>query len=363
MKIRSLLAALIGGMVVATTSAQVTPAAGYTPPDDNPSFKVGATIFGDYTYQESPTARDADGNTFNPGAFNISRAYINITGNLNHWLAFRITPDVSRETAATSSLSGSQEFRLKYAFAQVNLDDWMSHGSWARFGIQQTPYVDYTEGIYRYRFQGQIFAERVGLLVSSDAGLSGRYNFADNYGDVHAGYYNGEGYNKAETNNEKALQVRGTVRPLPLGGIWRGLRITGFLDEDHYVQGAKRQRAIGQVTFEHPLVNIGADFVQGKDQTSVTKPQVDSNGWSIWATPRFGTSGWELLLRHDDFKPNKSLSSQAQKRDIFGIAYWVPNLNKVTAAVLLDYDSLSRSGLTPSVADTTNYGLKMLINF
>ena len=59
MKIRSLLAALIGGMVVATTSAQVTPAAGYTPPDDNPSFKVGATIFGDYTYQESPTARDA----------------------------------------------------------------------------------------------------------------------------------------------------------------------------------------------------------------------------------------------------------------------------------------------------------------
>ena len=110
-------------------------------------------------------------------------------------------------------------------------------------------------------------------------------------------------------------------------------------------------------------MNIGADFVQGKDQTSVTKPQVDSNGWSVWATPRFGTSGWELLLRHDDFKPNKSLPSQTQKRDIFGIAYWVPNLNKVTAAVLLDYDSLSRTGLTPSVADTTNYGLKMLINF
>lgn len=30
--------------------AQVTPAAGYTPPDDTPAFKIGATIFGDYTY-------------------------------------------------------------------------------------------------------------------------------------------------------------------------------------------------------------------------------------------------------------------------------------------------------------------------
>jgi len=43
--------------------AQVTPAAGYTPPDDTPSFKVGTVIYADYTYQEEPTTIDADGNT------------------------------------------------------------------------------------------------------------------------------------------------------------------------------------------------------------------------------------------------------------------------------------------------------------
>ena len=32
-------------LLAATASAQVTPAAGYTPPDDNPSFKIGAVIF------------------------------------------------------------------------------------------------------------------------------------------------------------------------------------------------------------------------------------------------------------------------------------------------------------------------------
>src|SRR5437764_14407424 len=42
--------------------AQVTPAAGYTPPNDTPAFKVGATIFTDYTYQNSPKIQDADRN-------------------------------------------------------------------------------------------------------------------------------------------------------------------------------------------------------------------------------------------------------------------------------------------------------------
>src|SRR3954451_17135684 len=79
--------------------AQVTPAAGYTPPDDTPKVNVGATIFGDYTYVESPKAKDADGNAINNSSFNIIRAYINLTGNLNHLIAFRITPDVARETS------------------------------------------------------------------------------------------------------------------------------------------------------------------------------------------------------------------------------------------------------------------------
>ena len=34
--------------------AQVTPAEGYTPPDDTPSVKVGGTIFADFTYQQEP---------------------------------------------------------------------------------------------------------------------------------------------------------------------------------------------------------------------------------------------------------------------------------------------------------------------
>jgi hypothetical protein len=365
MSFRKTAACFLAAAAIATGAfPQVTPAAGITPPDDTPKVSVGATIYGDYTYVDSPTSKDSDGNTIHNSAFNITRAYINITGNLNHLIAFRITPDVSRETSTVPSLSGSQIFRLKYAYAQLNLDDWATKGSWVRFGQQQTPYLDYSEGIYRYRFQGTMFAERVGLISSADAGVSGHYSFNGNYGDVHAGFYNGENYNKAEVNNEKGFEIRGTVRPMPLGGEFlKGLRFTGFLIEDHYVENGKRERMIGQVTYEHSLFNAGLDVLHAKDRTSATKAQVSEKGWSAWVTPKLGTSGWEALIRHDDYLPNDAIHSQKQKRDIDGIAYWIPNLSGKTMAILLDRDLLKRTGLTPAAPNTTNYEVKMLVNF
>ena len=359
---------IAAGIVAAAATgafAQVTPAAGYTPPDDTPKFNIGATIFADYTYQDSPKTKDADGNTINASAFNVSRAYINVTGNLNHYLAFRITPDIARETGAGSSLNGSLNFRVKYAYGQLNLDDWTTRGSWVRFGIHHTPFVDYTESIYRYRFQGTIFEERVGLMSSSDAGFSGHWNFPGNYGDVHAGFYNGENYNKAEVNNEKGFMIRSTVRPLPLGGpLLKGLRFTHFRVVDHYVQDAKRQRDIGQITYEHPRVNAGFDYLIAKDRTSVSWCRcARARKPCAWATPRLGTKGWEALLRHDEFLPNDAIHSQKQKRNIGGIAYWFPNTGGKQLALLLDRDSLARTGVTPSVPKTTNYELKMLVNF
>jgi len=208
---------------VRAASAQVTPAAGYTPPDDTPSIRVGVTIYADYTYTDSPQAKDADGNVINPSAFNVARSYINVTGNINHMVAFRITPDIVRQSGLITLGPGntisndSLLFRVKYAFAQFNLDDWMTRGSYARFGIQQTPWLDYAEGIYRYRFQGTMFVEREGYFASADAGASFHYQLPSNYGDVHVGVFNGENYNRAEANDQKALQIRGTVRPFARG--------------------------------------------------------------------------------------------------------------------------------------------------
>jgi len=361
--VRSLLGSTIAVALIgaAPSAAQVTPAAGYTPPDDTPTIKVGATIFADYTVQQQPKIKDADGHEVTFNAFQIGRSYINVTGNISHSIAFRITPDIARETGTGSSLNGSYTFRLKYAFAQFNLDDWMPKGSWVRLGLQQTPWVDFMETVYRYRFQGNVFEDREGYLSSSDLGVAFHYNFKNNYGDIHTGIYNGETYTRAEPNDQKSYAIRATFRPMPMSATLRGLRFTGFWDQDAYVKNAERNRGIVAVTFEHKFVNASFDYMTAKDQTSVTRPEVNAHGWSAWVTPRT-TIGWEGLLRFDHLEPNTS-GLGTRDRVIGGVAYWFPMQGNVTTALLLDVDNTEFKDFTPAQPTLRRLAVHMLLNF
>ena len=357
-----LIACAAAGLFAATRDArgQVTPAEGYTPPDDTLKVNVGGTIFADYTYQDAPTSTDADGGVIHPNSFNLSRAYINVTGQISHWVSFRITPDITRQTVSGSGVTlntnNSLVFRLKYAYGQINFDDFTTHGSWLRIGTQQTPYVDFEEGVYRYRFQGTILVDREGFLSSSDFGASVHWNIPMNYGDVHVGVYNGETYSGAEVNNQKAFQARVTIRPAPGVPIVRGLRITGFYDGDHYETDAERKRAVAMLSFENPWVNAGFDYLDAKDRTSRLKAfSTHATGWSAWVTPRTPI-GVEALLRYDEIKPNKDNNTVdpngKKKRFIGGVSYWFPVTKAgIAAAVLLDYENVKYDGFTAGNAN------------
>jgi hypothetical protein len=347
--------------------AQITPAGGYTPPDDTPKINVGITLFADYTYQDAPTVVDGDRNVIHKSSFNLSRAYINVTGSLSHWFFFRITPDIKAETGTGSTLAGNQTFRIKYGYGQVNFDDFAPKGSWLRFGLQQTPYIDYIEGPYRYRFQGATFTDTEGFLISSDYGVSTRFAFPMNYGDVHVGVYNGDGYQSQNdqlgVNNQKSLQIRASLRPAPGVPVVKGLRIAGLYDSDHYFSDAKRERFVGTVTFEHPYINAGAEYLDAKDQTSVTKAELHRSGWSAWATPRTPI-GVEALLRYDELNQNKDVSpSPKKKRGVFGIAYWPPLQGGKTIAFMADYSEVKFDNVTPDPGKTKIYALHTLFNF
>ncbi len=324
------------------------PAPAAANPADTPNIRLGAVIYADYTFTQSPEITDSEGNIVHSNAFNVGRSYLNITGNISRIVNFRITPDIARETGSGSSLNGSLVFRIKYAFLQMNLDDWAGAGSWTRLGIQQTPIVDFEENIYRYRFQGTVFSEREGFLTSSDAGASFHANLPENYGDVHVGIYNGEGYSRLEANSTKAFQVRGTVRPLPEHPILRGLRVHGFWDNDSYVKGADKERVMAMVTFEHPNLNAGFDYLAAADQLTVATRKREARGFSFWATPRESAShGWEGLFRVDRIEPDK-LADANRLRTIVGGAYWFPHQGTVTAALLLDYEYVKLTTNTPA---------------
>ena len=348
------------------------------------------TLYPTYTFQTDPKITDAAGNAVSRNSFDVQRAYINITGNISHLVTFRITPDITRESGLLSLGSGSSVssdslvFRIKYAYGQFNLDDWTTRGSWVRLGIQQTPWVDFEEGIYRYRFQGTVFAERIPLpttMTSSDAGVSFHYNFPSNYGDIHVGAYNGENYQKVELNNQKGLEFRGTIRPFARSlPVLRGLRGHLVYYNDHYVGDAERTRLMGNVTFEHQYLNAGFDYLDANDRTLGTAADVHGKGYSVWATPRkpyANGSSWEALLRYDHWTPNTSgafapsstsplpgttvLNDQKQNRTIAGVAYWFPHQGNVSAAILFDADRQTFDNIT--TAPTRGVAIHGLLNF
>jgi hypothetical protein len=359
------LAAVLAG--AAPCAAQVTPAAGYTPPDDTPSIKIGITIFADYTVFQKPKITDADGNLVSVSAFQIGRSYINVTGNISHSIAFRVTPDITRETAIGSSVDGSYVFRLKYAYAQWNLDDHMTKGSFARFGMQPNPYFDFFENVYRYRFQGTSFNEREGYQSSSDVGAAFRYNLPSNYGDIQTGFFNGETYSRPEVNDRKAFMFRGTVRPLRVHPVLRGFRLTGFINKDAYVKNADRTRAIFTASFEHPYVNAAFEYMATRDQASATRPppastRFDGRGWSVFVTPKTAR-GWEGLVRFDHMVPDTDVKSQVRERAIAGVAYWFPHQGTVSTALMFDVDNATFDGFSSAQTTQRRLAVHALVNF
>jgi hypothetical protein len=334
-----------------------------------------------------PLVTDSDGHPSHVSGFNLQRAYINVTGSISHWVSFRITPDVVRvgtiniagNPVVVPGLTGTLTYRLKYAYGQVNFDDVLK-GWWARLGMQQTPVIDYLEQIYRYRFQGTVFADREGYLTSSDLGVSTRALLPGNFFEIHTGLYNGEGYTAPEVNEQKAFMVRGTVRPLFMVPVARGLRLTGFWDNDHYVRNAKKTRTLFDASFESPYFNAGFTYLWTDDQNaSATRAEVEGEGYSIWANPKrpaplergelgypVGT-GFELLFRYDNLKPNKDQPGR-KKRYIAGLSYWFPVTKAgIAAALLVDFEEVKYDGFLPGNSnfrpEERRWALHTLFNF
>src|SRR5512144_906788 len=97
------LALLLGSCASATAQ---TPSASPAPEPDYPIIRVGVLSYVQYDSE----LENRQG--FN--AFDLTRGYLNINGQLSKNVRFRLTPDIRRAT--DSALAGSLLFRVKYAF-------------------------------------------------------------------------------------------------------------------------------------------------------------------------------------------------------------------------------------------------------
>ena len=308
-----------------TAPAQPPPAAAPAEPD-YPIVRVGVLSY--LQYDAELTNRDG----FN--AFDVTRAYLNVTAQLSRNVRFRVTPDVRRATDG-GPIAGSLVVRVKYAFAE--LDNVGAPRSWIRFGAHQTPWLDFEESVNRYRVQGQMFAERDGLIPgSADFGV-GYFTPVGKYLDVQTGVYNGEGFGQADTNRYKSFQGRVTVRPLAGRGIANGLRMSGFYSAGWYAANRPRRLWMAMGSFEHThLVATVQQVAATENPNAATPRDIDRRGSSVFVELREGPSGWAALARVDQFDPDRWLARNSQRRVIAGAAYWVVRPRSRVGLVVTD---------------------------
>lgn len=263
-------------------------------------------------------------------AFDLTRAYININAQLSRNVRFRFTPDIRRITDPTGSLGTSLVLRVKYGFMQ--LDNVGAARSWIRFGLHQTPWLDFEESINRYRVQGTVFSEREALIPgSADFGVSYFTPLPNGYGEIHSGVYNGEGFTQIEVNKYKSFQGRLTVRPLPNRGAANGLRISGFYNAGWYSKGRPRKLGIAMASYEHRNLVVTIEKLKATENPltvtglcgAIPCREFDRSGWSAFIEPRQGPTGWAGLARIDAYDPDRLVTNNSQRRTIVGGAYWL----------------------------------------
>jgi hypothetical protein len=163
-------------------------------------------------------------------------------------------------------------------------------------------------------------------------------------------------------NNQKSFMFRGTVRPLHVHPVLRGLRLTGFVNKDAYIKDGDRNRAIFAATFEHPNVNAAFEYLATKDQTLASASAANGRGWSVFVTPKTAR-GLEGIFRFDHLVPRKELNNQVRERTIAGIAYWFPHQGSVATALMLDVDNATFDGFSPVQPKQRRIAVHAFVNF
>jgi hypothetical protein len=286
--------------------AQNGPPESTAPASPFPRVSFGAVAFLQYAAE----LHESDG--YN--AFDITRGYFNVRAQLNDRVQIRLTPDVRPTTDA--SLDRNLALRLEYASLDVQATD----NTVVMFGLHETPWLTFEEGLNRYRVLGPLFAERL-LLIPGATDLGASVRVTGERTQVHVGVYNGEGYGRAEIDGYKSIDGRATFRPFDEDSELGKVTISGFYQYGWYARDRPRNVAIVMGSYENQNLVATAQYLSATDNPFVAV-DIQRRGLSFFGEGRQGRLGWAGILGLDLFVPDVANEGSSRRRLVFGGAHW-----------------------------------------
>jgi hypothetical protein len=320
-------------------------------PEALKGLKVGVLAYVDYSVGDKPGFKDRH-TGYNQ--FTLQRGYLNIQKEITPWLHARFTPDLTQDDA------GDWKLRQKYLYAELrppNAGRVLTEMK-SEIGLGHIPWLDFEEALNPYRCQGTMPLERAGVFNSADLGVNLRGNFGGRlanakevvgnehydgrYGSWHIGVYNGGGYHAKEANENKPVEYRITVRPLPdylpgfqasyFGVYGKGNSTTNNYSPDWIVHE-------GFLSYQHPWFILSAQMFAtkgnqgGKWTTGIGKRanSLWTRGYSVFADAKipvkiFNEYRWHAFCRTDWFNADQDeviAKSAKYTKLITGMAFHV----------------------------------------
>ncbi len=317
--------------------------------------------FGGLWYLSYQNGVDGEGSDDGFSQFAIKRGYFTVEKEFLPWFSGRMTFDVTtvndpedEPEDKPNNLDGSIAVRIKYAYAKFKLPDVAFFTKpFVEFGVVHMPWLDYEEHVNFYRCQDTMFLERNETFNSADIGLTfvslfgGEMHeeyknkvsnyYSGRYGSMAIGIYNGGGYHASEKNENKVIEGRLTLRPLPDIVPWLQLSYFGIYGKGNKDTDPDWRVSLGFASLEHEYVVLTGQYYDGKgNQKGVD--EYDKDGYSFFAELK-PHKKFSIIGRYDYFDPNDDIDNDEDQRYIAGVAYHIDKQHK--NMVVLDYDTVN----------------------
>jgi hypothetical protein len=277
---------------------------------EKPTIDVGGLIYVHYTADVSKSpSLDNDG-------FSIERAYIDLKAKISERISGRLTYDLDPKD------STYKDMYLKFAYA----DYAVGGGFNLRAGQQEEYWGGNVDKAWKYRSIERSMSDINKIIPSADIGLAALYKLPNGYGDAVVQVINGNGFKntkaREETNFQKDITARVSVRPVQDSGAWKGLSLhAGFQYKNDVL--FPYEALSGLIAFENNFVSLGCELLGVIKKDSIDRSNsMKTLGYSIFGDipmPFHKKAG--ILFRYDFFDPDKSIDKDGNALLIAGTRY------------------------------------------